>query len=191
MRIRLDKWLVVVSVIALSTLSWWMPLDLEPGSVATLVTPEKRHVPDFYLGDFDLTTMREDGSPRYRLTGEDMRHFSDDDTSLVIKPAMIVYREEAAPWQVWAGQAQVAAAGESVLLLDKVKAQHQDAIDRGQLQLLTELLKVWPDREYAETDQPVTILSDLGVTRAVGMEVDLKTEQLRLLAEVRSDYARR
>ena len=55
-----DKWLVVLAVVGLSTLSWWMPI--EQGPVSKLVTvPEKRHIPEFYLTDFDLTTMNAAG----------------------------------------------------------------------------------------------------------------------------------
>ena len=66
MRIRIDKWLVVLVVIALSSLSWWMPLEQRP--VGQLVTGlEKRHVADFYLTDFDLITMNAAGRPRYQF----------------------------------------------------------------------------------------------------------------------------
>ena len=91
MRIRVDKWLVVLAVVSLSTLSWWMPI--EPGPVSKLVTaPEKRHIPDFYLSNFDLTTMNAAGQPRYYLQAAAMRHYADDDTSQLQMPSLTVYR---------------------------------------------------------------------------------------------------
>jgi lipopolysaccharide export system protein LptC len=189
MRIRIDKWLVVLAVVGLSTLSWWMPIEQAP--VTTLVTaPEKRHIADFFLMDFDLTTMNAAGRPRYDLQADWMQHYSDDDTSQLTMPRLTVYRPAAPPWRVRADQAQVAAGGESVLLRDDVKVRRMAKDRRDALELTTSVLRVMPDKEYAETDQPVTVVTDLGVTRAIGMEADLKRRRLQLLAQVRGDYAR-
>lgn len=189
MRIRIDKWLVVLVVIVLSTLSWWMPL--EPGPISALVTePEKRHIPDFYLADFDLTTMNVAGRPRYQLQGQGMNHYADDDTSEVKLPQLTMYRQGSAPWFVRAEQAQVTAGGETVLLQGEVKLDRLMEDKGGKLEIHTPALRVVPAKEYAETDQPVAIVTDFGVTRAIGMRADLKQEQLQLLAQVRGEYAK-
>ena len=189
MRIRIDKWLVVLVVIALSTLSWWMPL--EQGPVSQLVTgPEKRHVADFYLTDFDLITMNAAGRPRYQLQGRDMQHYADDDTARVAMPQLTIYRQGAVPWLVRAEQAEVAAGGETVFLQDQVMMERLTANKGEKLEIHTPALRVVPAKEYAETDRTVTIVSDLGVTRAVGMQADLKQRHLELLAQVRVDYAK-
>jgi lipopolysaccharide export system protein LptC len=190
MSMRIDKWLLVLVVAGLSTLSWWMPT--EQGPVSKLITaPEKRHTPDFYLADFDLTTMNAAGRPRYYLQAEWMQHYADDDTSQLTMPSLTMYRPAAAPWRVRSDHGQVAAGGESVLLRDDVKVQRITAAKRDALEIDTSTLRVVPAKEYAETDQPVTIVTELGVTRAIGMQADLKQRQLRLLAQVRGDYARR
>ena len=189
MRIRIDKWLVILVVIALSTLSWWMPFETSPVSKLT-APPEKRHIADYYVADFDLTSMNATGHPRYRLQGRDMNHYADDDTSHVIQPQLTMYRQDVAPWFVRAEQAQVTTGGESVLLQDQVKVERLTDIPRDKLEIQTSLLTVLPAKEYAETDQPVTIVTDFGVTHAVGMKADLKQERLQLLAQVRGEYAK-
>lgn len=189
MRIRVDKWLVVLAVAGLSTLSWWMPI--EQGPVSKLVTaPEKRHVRDFYLADFDLTTMNAAGKPRYYLQATGMQHYADDDTAQLTMPRLTIYRPAAAPWLVRSAQAHVAAGGQSVLLQDDVMVRRMTTDKRDTLEISTSALRVVPAKEYAETDQPVTIVTDLGVTRAIGMQADLKQQHLQLLAQVRGDYAR-
>lgn len=187
MRIRIDKWLVVVMVVALSTLSWWMPLEQTP--VTTLVTgSEPRHVSDYDLAGFDITTMDSAGQPRYQLQGHSMRHYADDDTAIVLQPRLTVYRHQGAPWLMSAGQAQVAKGAETVLLQEDVKLQRVTDVPQDKIEVQTPALRVMPDRQYADTDQPVTIISDMGVTRAVGMKADLKAEHLELLAQVRGEY---
>jgi len=189
-RIRIDKWLVVLVVAALVSLSWWMPV--EQGPVSKLVTGiKKRHIPDYYLGDFDLTTMNAAGRPRYYLQAKAMSHFADDDTSEVAQPQLTVYRRASVPWTIRSRQARVAAGGESVLLQDDVKVERPTQDRRGGLEIDTSVLRVVPAKEYAETDQPVVIVTDFGVTRATGMQADLKQQQLRLLAQVRGEYAKR
>ena len=153
--------------------------------------PEKRHVPDFYLTDFDLTTMNATGRPRYFLQAADMRHYADDDTSTLIRPSLTVYREAAVPWRVRSDQAQVTAGGESVLLQDDVRIQRMSTMPRDTMEIRTAWLRVIPAEQYAETDQSVTIESEMGVTRAIGMRADLKRRQLELLHQVRGDYAGR
>ena len=189
MRIRVDKWLVVIAVAGLSTLSWWIPIEPVPVS-KFMIAPEKRHIPDIYLANFDLTTMNAAGRPRYYLLAKLMQHYADDDTSELTLPSLTVYRPEAAPWRVRAGQAQVAAGGQSVLLQNDVRIRRLTTNKRDKLEIITSALRVEPANEYAETDKPVTIVTELGITRAIGMQADLKQQQLQLLAQVRGDYAR-
>ena len=61
---------------------------------------------------------------------------------------------------------------------------------RDTLELTTSELRVVPAKQYAETDQAVTVVTDLGITRAIGMQADLQQRRLQLLAQVRGDYAR-
>lgn len=189
MRIRIDKWLVVLAVVGLSTLSWWMPIEQGPVS-KMVVAPKKRHIPDYYLADFDLTTMNAVGRPRYYLQAKGMNHYADDDTSRVALPQLTIYRQGAAPWLVRSRQAQVSAGGESVLLQDDVQVERLMEDQRGKLKITTSALRVVPANDYAETDRPVTIVTGLGVTQAIGMQADLKQQYLQLLAQVRGDYAK-
>ena len=184
---RLDKWLVVVAVIALSTLSWWLPLEQRPTPVLTRAT-HVNHVTDYCLYDFQLTAMNAEGRPRYHLEAASLRHYADDDTSQLTAPRLKVFRRGAAPWWVQSQQAAVAPAGVSVLLEDKVEARRLTTVPGDKLELYTSVLKVIPDRQYAETAAPVTLVSAQGVTRGVGLEADFKGQQYRLLDQVRGDY---
>jgi lipopolysaccharide export system protein LptC len=159
--------------------------------VAALVTePEKRHIADYDLTDFDLTTMNAAGRPRYYLKARSLRHYADDDTAEVSLPQLTIFRQGASPWFVRAEQALVTAGAETVFLQDQVKMERLTEDKGDKLEILTPALKVVPAKQYAETDQPVTIVTALGVTRAVGMHADLKEKHLELLAQVRGEYAK-
>jgi len=188
MYFRLDKWLVVVMVAALSTLSWWLPLEQRPAPALTRATPAE-HVVDYSLTNFDLTAMSVAGRPRYRLQAASLRHYLDDDTADLTAPRLKVFRKELAPLWVQSQRAVVASGGTAVLLQDDVEARRLTDVPADKLELFTSVLKVIPSRQYAETAAPVRLVSAQGVTRGVGMEADFKTQQYRLLAQVSGDYA--
>lgn len=54
--------------------------------------------------------------------------------------------------------------------------------------LTTSRLSVFPEREYAETQQPVKIEAANGVTTAVGMKAYLDDSRMHLLSSVRGQH---
>lgn len=188
---RADKTLVVLTVAVLSTLSWWFPLRMGPAPVEAPPAAETRHIPDFFLSEFDLTSMDPAGAPRYRLLAQGMTHYADDDTADVTAPRMTVFRAGSAPWLASAGRGWVAAGGETVKLMDDVVIERPADAAAQRLEIRSDELRVWPGAEYAETEHPVTLLSAMGVTRAVGMRADFKHDVVELHAQVRGEYAAR
>lgn len=189
MPLRADKGLVVVTVAVLSTLSWWFPFRMGPAPTETPAMAETRHIPDFFLTEFDLTSMDITGAPRYRLQAQTMTHYVDDDTADMTLPRMTLFRADAAPWQASAGQGWVASQGEMVRLREDVVIERPASAAAQRLEIRTDEMRVWPAKEYAETERPVALRSDLGVTRAVGMHADFKHDVVELRAEVRGEYA--
>lgn len=188
--VRADKGLVVLTVAALSTLSWWLPLRMGPTPAEPVaVEREARHVPDFFLTEFELTSMDRGGAPRYRLHAGAMTHYADDDTADVTAPQMTLFRGGAAPWLAHSARGWVAAGGEMVRLNGDVVITRPVASGAQGLEVSTDELEVWPDREYAETARPVTLRDALGVTEAVGLHADFKQDRFELPARVRGVYA--
>ena len=190
MALRADKGLVVLTVAALSTLSWWLPLRMGPAPPETsAVMPEARHVPDFFLGEFELTSMDRAGVLRYRLVADGMTHYGDNDTADVSAPRMTLFRPSGPPWQARSAVGWVAADGEMVHLTGDVVITRAGKGGGPGLELRSEEMRMWPEKEYAETELPVTLRDALGVTQAVGLNADLKQDVVSLQSEVRGVYA--
>lgn len=190
MALRADKGLVVLIVAALSTLSWWLPLRMGPAPLETpAVVSEARHIPDFFLGEFELTAMDRDGAPRYRLLADSMTHYADNDTADVSAPRMTLFRPAGPPWQARSITGWVAAGGEMVRLTGDVVITRAAKAGGQGLEVRSEEMRVWPDKNYAETDLPVTLRDPLGVTQAVGMNADFKRDVMALQSDVRGVYA--
>jgi lipopolysaccharide export system protein LptC len=98
---------------------------------------------------------------------------------------MTLYAEGEAPWQGEAafGYLRRAATGtgdeELVFLRQDVRLEQHRA-DGSHLRLTAPSLYLYPDRQYAETEQDVMIETRVGTTRAEGMQADLKSGHLRL-----------
>ena len=58
----------------------------------------------------------------------------------------------------------------------------------GVLTLVTEYLHIVPDKNWAETDRPVTITEPRAIIHAVGMQLDSKTRVLKLSSQVRGEF---
>lgn len=55
--------------------------------------------------------------------------------------------------------------------------------------LKTSILYLEPNRQYAQTDKPVTIIDDRGTTHATGMKIFFEDKRIELLSKVNSYYS--
>lgn len=167
-------------------LSWWMSkgFNVHPPS-----QPAKaRHIADYSMGHFVLRDMDGDGRLHYRLYAEHMSHYLDDDTAQLERPNMTVFKLDGASWNVYARHGWISSGQKTIALRGNVLIWRNAEKGDSGLEIQTDELHIEPDRQYAETDRPVTITQDFGVTHAVGMRVNLKQSRMELLARVRGHY---
>jgi lipopolysaccharide export system protein LptC len=169
-----------------AALSTWLLLR-DDSSVAPQAP---RHVPDYYLKHFTATAMTPEGKPDRRLTADSLYHYADDDTMDLERPHMLFFNPERPPWEVDSETGWVGPEGEDVLLGGNVIIRREAAPDGSArpLRVETRDLQVRPHEDYAETDQPVTIISERHRVDAVGMRAYLGDDRLELLSEVRGHY---
>lgn len=82
---------------------------------------------------------------------------------------------------------EVGPQGAEVELIDEVRIEQRVAAERFS-RLTTSRLTVFPEREYAETAQPVRIENAEGVTTATGMQAYVKEGRVLLLSNVRGQH---
>lgn len=142
--------------------------------------------PDLFMETAEISQFAEDGALAYRIRATAIVHYPDADHTLLEAPRLTLYREDEAPWEVSAergriiggtglldaGPAARAAPGrETVELADDVLVQRRRP-GEGFMELHTELLTLFPGREYAETERPVIIDTQSGRTTAEGLRAD-------------------
>ena len=139
---------------------------------------------EFFLNQSLTTRYRSNGTVHYRFNSDKLEYFKDSDIAMVNEPRMVIYNEQANQWYISASKAKVLAGGKGMRLEGDVRIWKTDAV----LEIITDELYVIPEREYAETNALVTLKSTSGLTKSMGMRVDLKNEKFQLLSQVKGTY---
>ena len=142
---------------------------------------------DFFIENARSRQFQTDGSLRHELVAERLEHMQDTDISLLYQPDLLIHRGAEQPWRVRSQRGEVAPQGTQVELIDEVRIEQTVLPDRFS-RLITSRLTVFPEREYAETGQPVRIENADGVTTATGMQAYVKEGRVLLLSNVRGQH---
>lgn len=182
-------WFLLLLLALLAALTMWADVAVQPPAPKS--DGSSRHDPDYKLNNFHTLKTDPQGNPRYMLAAAEMVHYPDDDSTHLTRPRFTQYAEGKPYTQVEGQRGLVTSDGEQVYLMDKVKVVRTATRSKGEMTVLTEFLHIIPDREFARTDRPVTILqAPKTVVHAVGMEYDKKNKLLTLKKRVRAHYER-
>lgn len=142
---------------------------------------------DFFIENARSRQFQADGSLRHEVVAQRVEHMQDTDISLLYQPDLLIHRTNEQPWRVRSLRGEVGPQGEQVELIDEVRIEQTTLPDRFS-RLTTSRLTVFPEREYAETAQPVRIENADGVTTATGMQAHIKEGRVLLLSNVRGQH---
>lgn len=176
-----------VLVIALAALSsWWLYHQVVQDRTRT--DGSQRQDPDGFADDIDLSSLDAAGRLTNRLWAKRMLHYPHDDSTTLDAPYLELYRPDEPPWQVRAREGRIASGGVEILLEGDVDIQRAGTAALRPAHFTTDSLRVFPEREYAETDAPVTYRSTGLVVRSLGMRAHLDRGQVELPARVRATH---
>ena len=180
----------LLAVLAVATGSWLWPDRPQPRPTNAISDIGERVV-DYRIKGFDVTRMQAGGAPANRLHAELLEHFSDDDSSVLTRPRLVVYGDaDAPPWQIDAASALVPPDGEVVDLRGDVLIVREAHAQRPPMRIETRDLRVRPDEDFAETRERVRVHSGNDWIDAVGMEAWLRPpSRIKFLSQVRGSYA--
>lgn len=180
---RLLPGILLLILVLLAALSFWQNQPVRAPS------PEQdnglRRTPDYVVENFSAVRMGDDGVARHMLVAKSMAHYPDDDTTDVEKPHFINTEPGKPAVQIKADQAKMSAKGEDIYLTGNVMVVRNAGKGRGETTMTTSLLHLIPDDDIAKTDKPVVISETSSVIKAVGMEMNNRTNVTRLLSQVR------
>jgi lipopolysaccharide export system protein LptC len=145
--------------------------------------------PDLLMARATIVQYREDGTLSYRLIASELRHFDEDAITHLRDADLHVINELGdPPWDINARYGSInrqplpdQGTQDVVHLRDEVKMEQQYPDGRF-VRLETPAIDYYPERQYAETSRDVMIDTDVGRTRAVGLEGELQKGLLRLFS---------
>lgn len=149
---------------------------------------------DYYLEAFETRKLNEQGQPEYVITGDALSHFPEGDRSVIVKPRLVMYREEHV-WTMDSPEGELTPDPETfrlsgdVVMVRENSATHAENIkDDKAIRLETSDVMVRTTDNILRTDQPVTVTSAQWKLRSIGLESDIDAGVLTLLSNVTARY---
>ena len=182
---NLKNLLLIIFALLLVTLGNWLT---EEGvkQVDKRLAPEGKVQKDYYLTDFSVTALNDQGLPQHRLQAQQLNHFTNGELTRLQQPELMIFKQNKIEWQVVAERGEISLQQDEVLLLGKVRLQQPS--EHEPLQLTTSALHIQPERGSASTDQPVTLTQANTQITAIGMKIDQESQRLTLHSQVRGHY---
>ena len=175
--------LVIVFALALISI-WFQDLFKEPTSI---IEEKDEHFPDYFMENFTVTQMNDQGQIAYVLQARRMQHFADDDSSEMESP-LIQFHDEKGDWSIAAQRALILNDKKLIHLYDQVQVRRSSSDARGQLAIDTDYLRINTDMKIAETDKPAHVKTDELELDTVGILFDNRQGILKLKSRVRGRY---
>jgi lipopolysaccharide export system protein LptC len=141
--------------------------------------------PDVRMEGAELRQFGGDGRLQYAMVATDIRFFQGQGRAELTAPDVTLYDTDGTAWQIRARNGTLLGLDGSrgredeVRLRDDVLLQPLEGFQH--VRLSTKSLTLYPDRQFAATDQAVIIDSEVGRTTAAGLKGDLQRGVLKLL----------
>jgi len=183
---RLTAWFPVLLLAAVAAVTLWLDRQVQPPQVSD--NGKTRHDPDYIVDNFTVTRIGLDGAVRYKLNARRMRHYPDDDTTLLDAPKVVNFRGAGVTMTATSKTATLSSNGENAYLQDDVLLTRSPYENHSELKMTTTWLHVVPDDGIAKTDKAVRIQDATTLITSDGLEFDNNTRILNLLSNVRGRY---
>ncbi len=184
---RLRAWSALVPLLVLLAATYWLSQQVMPLPPAP--DYKARHDPDVVITNFSAMALDKTGAPHYLLAARQMEHYPDDDSTYLAEPRLTTPYRDKPPVHISADHGEVSHNGNEIFLQDNVTIVRDAAAQLGEMTIATSYLHVVPDDETADTDRLVTITGQHSTTTAKGLKLDGAARVVKLLAQVRTDYA--
>jgi len=179
----------LVLAVLLALLTFWINQTVE--QQGPKIDGSNRHDPDYTMHNFVTTQTDATGKLSYILAATEMLHYPDDDSTVLQRPRFTHYTLDKPYTQIEGLRGYVSSNGEQVTLVKNVKVVRQAFEGKGEMQVLTEKLVIFPKKDLVQTYAPVKITqAPKTVITGVGMIYDKKAQTVTLLNRVKVHYER-
>lgn len=116
-----------------------------------------------------------------------LKHFNDDSSEFE-KPLLMLYSDDQKPWEIKADKGHATEGISQIELWDNVRLHQDGSSNRREMTINTTRAKVYPEKDYAETDQPVDLVQPGVTIKSVGVKTHFKKGRVELLSNAKGQY---
>ena len=175
-------------LVVLAALSYWLGVVAAADPVD--IGGRFRHDPDTIIRQFDGVSYDERGNRKAGLRGSELRHFPDDESSVIQQPFMRRFSLSGEPSTVAANQAVVNSDGSEVDLTGDVKAFRPAQGGKAAIMLTAPHMLVLVDEERARTPGFARIQQGSSWISGTGFDADNVTQVFNFHGNVTGTYKR-
>ncbi|MDF1588846.1 MAG: LPS export ABC transporter periplasmic protein LptC [Gammaproteobacteria bacterium] len=140
---------------------------------------------DYGMTDFTMTIMNEFGQPVRVISGREMSHYPEDDSTEVFEQTTRFLDQQKDTWLVISDKGRTQGKGEDIFLTGNVIITREL---NNEIELRTDILHIDTKSSTAYTDSAVEIKSPNGITHSVGLHAALEDKTVNLHSKVRGHY---
>lgn len=181
-----SAWAMLAFLLLFAAVTLWLDRVVQPSGPK--LDGSTRHDPDYIIENFSSIKLDPTGQPQLTLAAIKMTHYPDDKTTHLVRPHFMRFAPNSAPMHVYSQRGLVSENGDDAFLHDQVRVVREARGRQTELTLNTSYLHLMPDKEIAVTDKPVVIQDANTFITAVGLKLDQKTHQFKLLSRVKVRY---
>ncbi len=171
--------------IVITIASFWLKQDVEK-TPDTKELPDQ-HFPDYFMENFTITNMNEQGQPEYVLKAKKMLHFSDDDSAELEQP-FLNFTQADSNITLRASRAVLLQKDNLIHLHDNVIIRRAASKTQSELSIYTNYLKIDTQTQVAETDLAARVKTPEAELNTIGLIFDNIQGTLKLKSQVKGVY---
>lgn len=172
-------------ILPLALLSLWLISGHDEPSPSQTGPAQVHRTSDYGMTDFTMTIMNKLGQPARVISGAEMAHYPEDDSTEVLNQVSQFIDQENDTWLVISDKGTTQGQAEDIVLTGNVIITREN---NNEIELRTDILHIDTAHNTAYTDSAVTLKSPNGVTDSVGLHAALDDETINLHSKVRGHY---
>ena len=181
----MNNYIRLAIVLALALFSWWFQEFLQEAPI--IADKKDEHFPDYFMDNFSVTNMNQQGEPVYTLQASRLEHFADDDSTDIFNP-IIQFKDVQGGWSISAKKAQILKDQNIIHLYQNVIVKRAASSPQGLLIINTDYLKINTKTKIAETDKLAHIQTQNLELNTQGIVFDNEQGILKLKSNIKGSY---
>lgn len=192
---RIRVWLSVALLGLVMLGGFWIYEVMRRNSEDQASNNRVRTEPDYFVEHFNFVRLSQSGNTNYRVTGQKLTHFPQEDEFEIVQPRIIGIDQEKTPMNIRADRAIVkqkvqeknsTSLEDQIHLIDHVEVVRAASALGVEVQLKTNKLVLFPDSERMRTDDAIELKTPNALITAIGMEADNAHQSVHFLHQLRA-----